>query len=960
MTNKYLPSLFALLLILVAIYPSRAQQQQCAPPLPSPRNDPNIFTEEQEIYLGDAVAEYIQKDYKVIEDPEVTAYLTAVGQRLIKHLPLNKLRFQFFLVDLPDANAFVIPGGRIYVSRKLVAAARTEDELAGVIAHELGHLVSRDAAIDTSRQFKEVLGVTSVGDRRDIFEKYNRLIESARLKPGAFKVKDREKGQLFADQAGMFALVSAGYDPDAMAGFWDRITGTEGKKGNWFTDLFGTTRPEQKRLREMANTAKSLPAACRQRTAENQAAFAEWQAKVVAYTGLGRKESVRGVVSKLQLTPPLRSDIQHLRFSPDGAYVIAQDDAGINVLSREPFTPLFRIDTYFDTYYAIFTPDSQEIVFYSDNLRVERWNIAEARQKDVKEVVMLKGCLQTALSPDGKLLACLDSAFDLNLVRVETGEIVWKKKEFYAPDYRRYLAILSSVRLHGDDSIDLNLGLINMKFSPDARYLVAGYHGRLQIGRTYVGNVGEVVDTSTLTKVPIPDALKRLIAGGFTFVGSDRMAGINRENIKKSAVVKFPSGETMTELELWRKGMTGATRGDYILIRPVKDYALGVMDINTKTISKVNERAALDIHGPFFVAEMRNGQVGLYRMEKNEVVATTLLSNVSLGRLRVAEVSPDLKWLALSGRSRGGVWNLGKAEAVLELRNFKGGHVSDDGYFFGDFPKTDEVERNIAKFNLNSGDAVSGPMIEGNTSHQYGQYLFTIKSATQKEKPKTESGEEEKDKFDPMALRRNVIIEMFDARTMKSLWSKTFPKETPRTWIAPDHHTMALIWDISSDAAKTEISSDPQLAQQLSRMKEKQGDYFLKVLNAQTGEEIGKLLIETGKGSFRAWNVYAAGDSVIVTDTENRVLVYSLKTGEQKGRVFGGYATVSESSKLLCVENEMGKIALYDLETMEKGEEFSFSSPISMLRFSRDGHRLFVLTSAQTVYTLDVSSLARK
>ena len=171
---------------------------------------------------------------------------------------------------------------------------------------------------------------------------------------------------------------------------------------------------------------------------------------------------------------------------------------------------------------------------------------------------------------------------------------------------------------------------------------------------------------------------------------------------------------------------------------------------------------------------------------------------------------------------------------------------------------------------------------------------------------------------------------------------------------------MALIWDISSDAAKTEISSDPQLAQQLSRMKEKQGDYFLKVLNAQTGEEIGKLLIETGKGSFRAWNVYAAGDSVIVTDTENRVLVYSLKTGAQKGRVFGGYATVSESSKLLCVENEMGKIALYDLETMEKGEEFSFSSPISMLRFSRDGHRLFVLTSAQTVYTLDVSSLARK
>jgi hypothetical protein len=143
-------------------------------------------------------------------------------------------------------------------------------------------------------------------------------------------------------------------------------------------------------------------------------------------------------------------------------------------------------------------------------------------------------------------------------------------------------------------------------------------------------------------------------------------------------------------------------------------------------------------------------------------------------------------------------------------------------------------------------------------------------------------------------------------------------------------------------------------------MREKQGDYFLKILQAQTGEEIGKLLIETGKGSFRASNIYAAGDSVIVTDTENRVLVYSLKTGEQKGRVFGGYATVSEVSKLLCVENETGKIAVYDLDAMDKRDEFSFPSPISMLRFSRDGRRLFVLTTSQTVYILDVSPLAKK
>lgn len=581
------PHFAALVLILITLNSVSAGQQPCTQPLTLPSaTEPNIFSDEQEIYLGDAIAARIQNQYHVIEAPEITDYLTKIGERLTKHLPINRLRFQFFLVDLPDANAFVIPGGRIFVSRKLVAAAVVEDELAGVIAHELGHLVVHQSAIDTTRQFK-ALGITSVTDRNDIFEKYNRLIDNINQKPGAFKIQDREKGQLFADQAGMFALVAAGYDAEAMSRFWDRITETQGKKGSWLTDFFGTTRPEQKRLREMVKATESLPAECRQKVAASQ---------------------------------------------------------------------------------------------------------SEA-------------------------------------------------------------------------------------------------------------------------------------------------------------------------------------------------------------------------------------------------------------------------WLALSGRSRGGVWNVGgKGEAVLALRDFQGGYLSDDGYFFGEFPKTEDVERNVARFNLSNGEAVAGPKIEGDSSHQYGQYLFTIKSAKAAEKPPESDNAP---KINPAEYRRNVVIEMFDARTMKSLWSQAFPKEAPRVWIAPGNQTMALLWSVTADAAKSEINADPQLTQTLARMKEKVGDYFLKIVDAQSGKEIGKRLIETGKASFRVSNIFAAGDSVIVTDTQNRVLVYSLKTGEQKGRVFGAYAAVSPASKLLCVENESGKLAVYDLATMEKRDEFIFTRPISMLRFSQDGKRLFVLTVGQTVYILDMSPIAK-
>src|SRR6266436_206058 len=955
----------ALLVCSALSYSISAQQQNCSPPVALPTSsEPNIFTEEQEVYLGDAVAEHIQRNYHVIEDADVTVYLTRIGERLTKHLPLNHLRFQFFLVDLADANAFVLPGGRIYVSRKLVASAQTEDELAAVMGHELGHLVAHQSAIDTTRILRDVLGVTKVGDRADVFDKYNQLLENLGRKPGAFKSQDREKGQLTADQAGLFAVVSAGYDPGAMARFWNRITETKGRKGNWFSDLFGTTRPEERRLREMIKVADAVPAGCRQTgVASETETFKQWQAQVIAYNGLGRKEALHGVISKQRLSPPLRSDIMHLRFSPDGRYLIAQDDSGINVLAREPFAPLFRIETPDDTYYAAFTPDSQEIVFFTGNLHVERWSVAEQKRIDVKELVIRKGCLETELSPDGKVIACLGPDYDLALIKVETGETIWHKKDFFAPNYSQYLMIYAELFIRRVDNSDLNLALINMRFSLDGHYFAAGYHGPYEFRRTATGNIGEVLDTTTLAKVSIPDSIKKLLAGGFIFLANDRLVGINRENVKRSAEVKFPSGDLVTELELWRQGMAAATSGDYLLIRPIKDYPLGVMDLKSKTITKVNERAALDIYEPYFVAEMRNGQVGLYRMDKNELLATTVLSNLTLGRLRVAEISPDMKWLALSGRSRGGVWSLTRGEAALSLRGFQGGYLSDDGYFFGDFPKYEEAERNVAKFNLATGEIVPGPKVAGRTSHQFGKYLYTTKSAKPNTKrqddfeaiDKSENPNVEVDQTD---YRKNVTVELFDARTMKSLWAKTYSKEAPRVWVAPNNGTLAMVWDVQDEAAKTEIKSDARLSQRQSSMKEKEGDYFLKILDAQSGDEIGKILIETGKGSFRLSNVFAAGDWVIISDTQNRVLVYSLKTGALKGRVFGGYATISLANNLLCVENEVGKLAVYDLDTLEKRDELVFSSPISMLRFSLDGRRLFVLTVNQTAYVMDVSKVA--
>src|SRR5262245_55809882 len=319
-------------------------QQPCRPPTPQLSREPNIFTEEQEVDLGDAIAEQIQRNFRVIDDDEVTGHLRRIGERVVKHLPPTKLRFQFFLVDLPEANAFVLPGGRIYVSRKMVAFAQSEDELAAVIAHEIGHLVARQQSIAMTRRLKEALGVTQVTDRRDIFDKYNLLVENAARKPEVFRRGENHEGkdQIEADQIGLFALVASGYDPQVWPRLFDRLVETKGKTGNFFSDLFGVTGPESKRLREMIKVVEALPPGCVETRAKEQASeYSRWQSAVVSYTGLGRKESLHSVVSKTTLEPPLRGDITHLRFSPDGKYILAQDDSGISVLTREPFRSVF-------------------------------------------------------------------------------------------------------------------------------------------------------------------------------------------------------------------------------------------------------------------------------------------------------------------------------------------------------------------------------------------------------------------------------------------------------------------------------------------------------------------------------------------------------------------------------------------------------------------------------------------
>jgi WD40 repeat protein len=948
MKHKRLFQLSVCLLVCACWATSLKAQQPCQPPAPlTMSQELNIFTQKQEVDLGDAIAEQLQRNFRIIDDAEITGYLRQIGERIIKHLPPNELKFQFFLVEFPEANAFVLPGGRIYVSRKMIAYVQSEDELAGVLAHETGHLIARQQAIEMTRLWREVLGVTKVTDRRDIFEKYNQFVENVARKPQAMGKGDKheDKDQIVADQIGLFALASAGYDPQAHARLFDRYAETKGNKGNFFSDLFGTTKPESKRLREMIKGTVALPAACIDIRKNGIAeAFGQWQTAVVNYTGSGKKESLHAVSSKTVLAPPLRGEINHLRFSPDGKYLLAQDDSGINVLSREPFALLFRIRAI-EANDAQFTPDSQNIVFHNSDLRVELWNVAEQKLKTAREMVIRKLPIQTLLSPDGKTLAFLDSELNLNLLDVATGTQIFQKKSFYTPGFLQ-LFILSLRNLMNDEDANLDeVDWIKMGFSADGKYFVAGQksHSFTMLATVAVEDAVAVFDTQTRTAISLKGAAKKMIAGGFVFTGANRLIAYNTEHPEKSAVINLPGGEMVEEMPMINGNLSVAARGSYLFVRPFRKYAVGVMDIQKKQMTIVNKLSAIDIYDQIFAVENTDGEVGLYKLENNQLLASVALPTNQLGKLRAIALSQDFKWLAVSERTRGAVWDVTKGQRIFHIRGFRGAHFTADGNLYADFPASEGMQRRIGRFNPADRQAFDGLTIkDDNRTKQFGPFVLVTIPGKKYEN-----------------TGKDVILEMHQAQTFTTLWSRPFPQEAPLVWGNSRDETMVLAWAMQSKFAQAEVKNDPRLSKQLAAMKEKEGDYYLQVLDARTGEIKGRLLIETGKGSFRITSVFASGDWVVISDTENRVLLYSLSTGEQKGKVFGNRPTINQASGLLCVENESGQLTLYDVASMEKRDEFVFSAPVSMTAFSPNGKSLFVLTANQTAYVLDVSGLAK-
>ncbi|HEX7330207.1 MAG TPA: M48 family metalloprotease [Pyrinomonadaceae bacterium] len=962
-----------LMLVCVSTAGAVASAQDCNPPKVTANSRIyNIFSPEQEMILGDLNHQRMSGDLRFIQDEVLLAYVRQIGDRLIRHLPPTGLKFQFFIIDLPEANAFNTPGGYVFLSRKLIAFAKTEDELAGVMAHELGHAVVHHSARDMSELFKKILNVTQLGDRKDITDKYNLLLERERTKRVSVSSNHEDDQQVEADRIGLFSMVAAGYDPNAFTDFFSRLVEEKAKAGNWFTNIFGSSNPTEKRLREMVKVTEQLPAPCRdKRSTDASQQYLNWQAEVVSFRQPHIAEELPGLLWKKELSPQLKSDISYFAMSHDGTYFLAQDDFGITIIQRDPLKVVFQIPAT-DAHPASFTPDGQFVVFGTEGLRFEKWSIADAKPVEVRELVVRRDCWEHEFSPDGKFLACVDRDQGLNVLETQTGKKVWEKKEFYRLTFIEYFFWITA------EAEDRSRKLFNLEFSPDSRYLIASRSNQGRFKFKYnamtvdeTENTLLALDLSTLKPVSTGGDLKNATRRSFIFIAPDKILAQMPSSVNDAGIFSFPQGKRLAKFPVSADEFKLTGNPNYVVIKPLANATMGIFDVAKGTIVSGMNKADVTFWNDLMIFELATGSVSISQTKYDEAgkilrstnVATIDIPVGSMSRLYAANVSDNMQWLAVSSKTRGAIWDLSSGDRKMHVRGFRGAIVAPNGTAIGDFPKLEPVNHSLVYMNATTNEANALREIPEKGARQHGRFVMLRQSLKASPKPKDVDkalAQMASEQSDEETLSREVKFELRDVINDKVVWFSEFKKEAPRFFFDDYSGRLIFYWDLGSEAGKTRLKENPALQERARQMGNKDDDYLVEVVDAFAGKSVGVLLLETGQGSFDIRSGFSEADWLVLRDDNNRVLVYSIKDGELRHRFFGAHAAMNPSGNQLIVENYPGELTLYDLASGNTQARLRFKTGASFVRFSLDGKKLFVLTAAQVTYAFDLDRLTRR
>src|SRR5215813_7572986 len=199
----------------------------------------NKFSPADDVKLGREAAAEAEKKLQLVSDPQLGAYLERVGQRLAAAIPPefqhSEFQYSFKLVNAKEINAFALPGGPMYVNTGMIEAAKTEAEMAGVMAHEISHVALRHgtAQVTKAQKYQTLAGVLGMGGQV-LGGPIGSIAQMGVQGMGVYLLKFSREYETEADLLGARIMANAGYDPHDLANMFQTIEKQGGGGGPSF------------------------------------------------------------------------------------------------------------------------------------------------------------------------------------------------------------------------------------------------------------------------------------------------------------------------------------------------------------------------------------------------------------------------------------------------------------------------------------------------------------------------------------------------------------------------------------------------------------------------------------------------------------------------------------------------------------------------------------------------------
>ncbi|MBX7257601.1 MAG: M48 family metalloprotease [Candidatus Hydrogenedentes bacterium] len=218
----------------------------------------NMLSTQEEVALGDKISQEVEKKEKILNDPAIQAYVREIGARIAKQSPRTDVPYKFTVIDNPKTvNAFALPGGHMYIYTGLMKLCANEAELASVMGHEIAHVAAHHHGESMTRQYGySLIASLILGDSPSANAELMAQIVGSLGESKFSRTQENE-----ADRMGMDFLFRAGYKPEAMVTFMEKMNASEGGgSGGGLLKYLSSHPPTPERIAALQAQEQQYPA----------------------------------------------------------------------------------------------------------------------------------------------------------------------------------------------------------------------------------------------------------------------------------------------------------------------------------------------------------------------------------------------------------------------------------------------------------------------------------------------------------------------------------------------------------------------------------------------------------------------------------------------------------------------------------------------------------------------------